>query len=171
MQPAWPAKTCNPHPARRILLHVQRVFLGLLSAVLLAACSHVAWTRSTFRVLGASPPELELRIVRHLDTVVQGPDIEEDQTLVLVVREYRLNEPIRVPSPNVSVTFVGKRFGPPSHAVDSRGKITVRAVSAERVTAHLDLCVLASTRDGSYRSTERFRGEYIFRADSTVTTK
>lgn len=103
--------------------------------------------------------------MRHLDTILSGPDIEEDQTLLINLYDYRLNEPIRLPAHNVRVTFRGERFGPSSHALDVAGCILIRTATVERVVARLDLRIHASTRAGTYRSTERFRGEYIFRAE------
>ena len=47
-----------------------------------AACgySHIGETRAVFDRVGNG---LTLRVDRHLDTVMRGPDIEEDQQLIL----------------------------------------------------------------------------------------
>jgi len=62
--------------------HIMRTVIAVSLVALFAGCaySHVASTGSTFQQPTTGGP-LELRIARHLDTIVPGPDDEEDQSL------------------------------------------------------------------------------------------
>jgi hypothetical protein len=131
--------------------------------ILASACSysHVATTSGTFNRVAQSGP-LVLKISRHLDTVVRGPDSEEDQLLVLEVHDYQLNQRLPIPSDKVSAQFTVTRFGPRSIGENFTGFLIVRKVGTDQVDAHLHLNVTARTESGDYTQTAKFRGEYSF---------
>ena len=141
--------------------------------IFVSACnySHVGNPNTTFDRL--SPPlgvatneipdgPLVLRISRHLDTVIRGPDIEEDQHLVLTVQHFRIGQKLRIPSESVTPEFTVTRFGPNSRGDTFNGYIVVRKVGATRVDASLQLDVTARTSSGSYTQTAKFHGNYSF---------
>lgn len=130
---------------------------------LASACSysHIATTSTTFNHVAQSGPFV-LKITRHLDTVVRGPDSEEDQLLVLEVRDYQLSERLPIPSDKVSAQFTVTRFGPSSVGERFTGFLIVRKVSADQIDAYLHLDVVARTGSGDYTQTAKFHGEYSF---------
>ena len=139
-----------------------------------SACnySHVGPAAATFNrltppSLGAGSLEeqtspLVLRIRRHIDTILHGPDNEEDQFLVLAVRDFRLNQRLVIPSDNVTVDFTATRFGPSSKGQAYAGYLIVKKVTPNKVDAYLRLDVTASTPSGSYTQTEKFHGNFTF---------
>ena len=142
-------------------------------AVLASACSysHIGPAVATFSrptpPLGAGSlatqvAPLTLAIRRHLDTVVHGPDNEEDQLLILKVQNYRLNVRLPVPSNTVTPDFTASRFGPTSKGQTYSGYLIIRKITPGRVEASLNLDVTASTPSGSYTQTAKFRGNYKF---------
>ena len=138
------------------------ITLGLLTLVTGCAYSHVGPAASTFQQPATGGP-LELRIARHLDTVVPGPDDEEDQTLILKVQNVRLNQRLKIPSDNVTPEFTATRFGPRSTGESYSGYVILRKITPGQVNAYLHLDVIARTESGAYKQTERFRGNYSFR--------
>ena len=145
-----------------------------------SACSysHLGPAVATFNrptpPLGAGQLEtqvapLVLAIRRHVDTIVKGPDVEEDQLLVLTVHNFHLNERLPIPSDTVSPDFSVSRFGPPSHGQTYVGFLIIRKIAADKVEAYLHLDVTASTPSGSYTQTAKFYGNYTFaRTDEDV---
>lgn len=133
------------------------LFVGLL---LLTGCSHVAATRGTFSI-GPREKVLVLRLTRHVDTVVRGPDSEEDQLLVLEVPRWNIGQRQTIPG-DVHAKFSVQRFGPPSVGDSYRGFLIVQSLTDKQVVATLNLVVTASTADNTYKQTARFRGEYTF---------
>ena len=142
-------------------------------AVLTSACSysHIGPAVATFNrptpPLGAGSLEtqvapLTLAIRRHLDTVVHGPDIEEDQLLVLKVHNYRLNVRLPIPSNTVTPDFTASRFGPTSKGQTFSGYLIIRRITPGSVEASLHLDVTASTLSGKYTQSAKFRGDYKF---------
>ncbi len=133
--------------------------------------SHIASTSATFNrvapALGADatqapPGPLVLKIARHLDTVVRGPDTDEDQLLVLEVRDFRLNQRLTIPSGNVTPEFTATRFGPRSKGESFNGYLIMSKISSNQVAAYLHLDLTARTESGSYIQTAKFHGEYKF---------
>jgi hypothetical protein len=112
--------------------------------------------------LEAQTSPLMLRISRHLDTVLRGPDNEEDQVLVLEVRDFRLNQRLAIPSDNVTADFTATRFGPSSKGQGYAGYLIVKKVTPNKVEVSLHLDVTASTASGSYTQTAKFRGNFAF---------
>ena len=159
-----------PHADRVAWLQVP-VLLGTLSmALLLAGCaySHIATSVSTFEQ-PVTNGALELRITRHLDTIVHGPDDEEDQVLTLRLRDVRLNEKLKIPSDGVTPEFVVTRFGPRSNGEEFKGYVIVQKIGSKRVDAYLHLDVVARTASGTYKQTAKFHGNYNFRRRSEET--
>ncbi len=105
---------------------------------------------------------LILRISRHLDEVIRGPDPEEDQVLVLTVRNFRTGQKLKIPSENVTPEFTAIRFEPSSHGDTYAGYLIVRKVGATKVDASLHVNVTARTSSGSYTETAKFHGNYSF---------
>lgn len=131
------------------------VLLGLM----LTGCAHVDSTRGTFS--SGHEKNLVLRLTRHVDTVVRGPDDEEDQVLLLEVRQWKIGERQSIPG-DVAATFTVQRFGPASTGDTYKGFIIVRSVESKKAVAELNLVVTAKTADNSYKQTARFRGRYTF---------
>ena len=147
-------------------------------AALASACSysHIGQTMATFTRLEtasatetnhASDAPLVLNIRRHIDTVLRGPDIEEDQHLRLEVRRVRLNQRLSVPSDKVIADFTATRFGPPSKGVDFSGFLIVTKIATNLVTANVHVDVTARTESGSYTEQVKFRSEYKFFREAT----
>ena len=147
--------------------------LVICLAALASACSysHIGSTSATFSrvppALGADAVPapggpLVLKINRHLDTVMRGPDTDEDQLLVLEVRDFRLNQRLAIPSEDVTAEFTATRFGPRSTGNSFSGFLILRKVGAKQVVAYLHLDVTASTADARYVQTAKFRGEHKF---------
>ena len=76
---------------------------AIIFLVLLAGCAHVAATRATFSRQADGP--VVLRLARHLDTIVRGPDSEEDQFLELELQRATPGQRLRIPSDDVAVHF------------------------------------------------------------------
>lgn len=138
-----------------------------------SACnySHVGPAAATFSrpapplgagSLQAQAGPLVLRVRRHLDTVVRGPDNEEDQLLVLAVRDFQLNRKLQIPSDNVTPEFTATRFGPSSKGQDFTGYLVVKKITPRKVDAYLHIDVTASTAAGSYTQTAKFHGNFSF---------
>ena len=143
--------------------------IGLTTLTSACSYSHIASTSATFTrvapALGADAAQtgsLVLKITRHLDTVLRGPDIDEDQLLVLEVRDFRLNQRLTIPSENVTPEFTATRFGPRSTGNSFSGFLILRKTSADQIVAYLHLDVTASTANGRYVQTAKFRGEHKF---------
>ena len=152
---------------------MRALILTIGLTILASACSysHIGTTSATFirpaPAIGtdtAPPPAgpLVLQIRRHLDTVIRGPDTEEDQLLVLTVRDFGLNQRLAVPSANVTPEFTATRFGPTSTGDSFLGYLIVKTVATNQVTAYVHVDVTAHTESGSYTQRAKFRGEYKF---------
>jgi hypothetical protein len=152
---------------------MKRITLAICLTIFASACnySHVGPPATTFNrpppPVGAVADEtpggpLILRIRRHLDTVVHGPDSDEDQLLVLTVQDFRIGQKLKIPSESVTPEFTVTRFGPGSLGDTFAGYLVVRKVSATKVDASLHLDVTARTRAGSYEQTAKFHGNYHF---------
>ena len=142
---------------------MMKTFAAAILAALFTGCaySHVASTAGSFRQ-SESGASLRLQISRHLDTVVPGPDDEEDQLLALEVRDFRPNERLKIPSENVTPEFTVTRFGPRSKGESFSGFIIVKKITADQVDAYLRLVITARTESGTYTQRVKFRGEYSF---------
>ena len=147
-------------------------FVAVLTTFV-SACnySHVGPAAATFSrpapslgagSLQAQAGPLVLRVRRHLDTVVRGPDNEEDQLLVLAVRDFQLNRKLRIPSDNVTPEFTATRFGPSSKGQGFTGYLVVKKITLRKVDAYLHIDVTASTASGSYTQTAKFHGNFSF---------
>jgi hypothetical protein len=152
---------------------MKTIILAVCLAIFSSACnySHVGGPNTTFNrgtpPLGTATNDtpgapLVLRISRHLDTVMRGPDSEEDQFLVLTVRDFRPGQKLKIPSEKVTCEFTATRFGPSSHGDTFVGYLIVRKVTATKVDASLHLDVKARTNSGSYTQTAKFHGTYSF---------
>ena len=108
-----------------------------------------------------------LKLERHMDTIVRGPDIEEDQFLELELHEVQIGKRLTIPSDAVTVRFSVKRFGLSSQGNAYRGYVIVKAVAKEQVVATLKLEVTAITSDGAYTQTAKFHGDYTFFRDKS----
>jgi hypothetical protein len=102
-----------------------------------------------------------------VDTILHGPDIEEDQLLVLEVHDFRINQRLQIPSDSVAPQFTVTRFGPSSKGDTFTGYLIVKKVTARRVEAYVHVDVTASTTSGSYTQTAKFHGNYTFRGGNT----
>ena len=147
------------------------IIVSLLAVASACSYSHIGSTSATFYRATPAPDAdaaqaqsgpFILKIRRHLDTVIRGPDTEEDQLLVLDVRDIRLNQRLKIPSENVTAEFTATRFGPRSTGNSFSGFLILRKVGANQVVAYLHLEVTASTADGRYVQTAKFRGEHKF---------
>ena len=105
---------------------------------------------------------LVLRVRRHVDTILHGPDNEEDQLLVVEVRNFQFNHKLQIPSDNVTLEFVATRFGPSSKGQGFGGYLVVKKITPREVDAYLHINVMASTASGSYTQTEKFHGDFTF---------
>ena len=148
-----------------------RTIIAASLLALASACSysHVASTSATFNRVGpaadgdaAQSGPLVLKIGRHLDTVLRGPDIEEDQLLVLEVRGFRLNQRLGIPSEDVTPEFTATRFGPRSKGESFTGYLIIKNISTNQVAAYVHVDVTAHTESGRYTQTAKFHGEYKF---------
>ena len=131
----------------------------LTGAVLVSGCAHIAATKTTFTQSGGT---LVLQIDRHVDELMHAPDLEEDQTLVLELRDYRIGERLVVPSAQALARLEVQRFGPTSHGQEFTGWVIVRKVTAAKIVAGVKLAVIARTTTGNYVQTEKFNGQYQF---------
>jgi hypothetical protein len=155
--------------------------IALVLMMLASACSysHIGPAIGTFSrptpPVGAGSLEsqvgpLVLQIARHVDTVMNGPDNEEDQTLILQAHGYRLNQRLPIPSDNVTPDFTATRFGPTSKGQNYSGYLIIRKITGGRVEAYLHLDVTASTASGKYTQTAKYDGNYTFRhSDEDIT--
>ena len=142
----------------------------LLALGLACGYSHVGKPFTTFQrpappVGGAGETPngpLVLRISRHIDTILRGPDTDEDQLLVLKVHDFELGKRIKIPSENVTAEFTATRFAPTSRGETYTGFLIVRKITADKVDAYLHLDVTANTANGSYAQTAKFHGDYSF---------
>jgi hypothetical protein len=152
---------------------MRTIILAVCLTIFGSACnySHVGIPNTTFSrlppPLGAATnattsTTLVLRISRHLDEVIRGPDPEEDQHLVLTVQNFRIGQKLKIPSENVTPEFTVIRFEPSSHGDTFAGYLIIRKVSATKVDASLHLDVTARTSSGSYTETAKFHGNYSF---------
>ena len=152
---------------------MKTIMLAVFLAIFGSACnySHIGPPNTTFSrpspPLGVATNEtpdgpLVLNISRHLDTVIRGPDVEEDQLLVLTVRDFRVGEKLQIPSASVTPEFTATRFGPSSRGDTFVGYLIVRKISRTKVDASLRLAVVARTSSGSYTQTAKFHGAYSF---------
>ena len=152
---------------------MKATLLTIALAAFASACSysHVGPATATFvhpapavdaGVLAVQAGPLVLRISRHVDTIMNGPDNDEDQLLVLEVHDFRLNERLAVPSDSVAPQFTATRFGPSSKGDSFKGFLIVKKVTPRRVSAYLYIDVTASTASGSYTQTAKFHGDYKF---------
>jgi len=157
---------------------MKTTLLAVVLAAFASACSytHIGPATSTFvrpapavdaGSLAAQAGPLVLRISRHVDTILRGPDIEEDQLLVLEVHDFRINQRLQIPSDSVAPQFTVTRFGPSSKGDAFTGYLIVKKVTARRVEAYVHVDVTASTTSGSYTQTAKFHGNYTFRGGNT----
>jgi hypothetical protein len=131
-----------------------------LAVLLYAGCAHVDTVNGTFTQRAGAPTVL--KIERHMDTIVSGPDIEEDQTLILELRRIEIGKRLVIPSDDVTARFTVKRFGPGSKGQGFKGYIIVKSVSKSELVATLKLELTAKTSDGEYKETPTFHGDYTF---------
>ena len=134
--------------------------LAITVLLALAGCAHVASTKSTFSHSARKP--LVLTIHRHVDTIVRGPDSEEDQFLVLRLHDTTIGKRIVIPSSAVQAEFAAVRFGPESRGETYQGVIVLKSIGPKEVVAALSLNVTATTLDKSYKQTAKYRGDYTF---------
>ena len=132
----------------------------LLVALLCAGCAHVDTTSGTFSHPPGAPMVLTLE--RHMDTIFNGPDIDEDQTLTIELQRVEIGKRVTIPSENVTVRFGVQRFGLGSTGKSFQGFIIVKSVKKDEVVATLKLLVVAATKDGSYTEEARFHSDYTF---------
>jgi hypothetical protein len=169
------APSCPNSVFQRLLdrLPTVKTRTALLIAVMLACgCAHTTLTSATFSheaalsaANTAAAPDhhhLVLQITRHVDTIINGPDIDEDQLLVLDLRNFRLQQRLPIPSAEVSPRLTITRFGPSSEGKEFRGFLIIKKISSDQVQAYVNLDVIAQTRDGSYSQKVRFRGDFVF---------
>src|SRR5437867_1529445 len=105
--------------------------LLMVGAILMLACAHVASTRATFYRQTDRP--LALTIRRHMDTIVNGPDTEEDQVLVLELQNVAVGKRLLIPSDDVTAQFSAYRFGPESRGMSYRGYIVVKNIASQQI--------------------------------------
>ena len=106
--------------------------VGGMALGLAGGCAHIAATQATFT---RTDTALVLQVDRHVEEIVRGPDIEEDQTLVLELRDYQIGKWLAVPSTNATARLEVRRFGAPSHGEVFAGWVKVRKVTATKVVA------------------------------------
>ena len=124
-----------------------------------SGCAHIAATKATFSQTGNG---LVLQIDRHMDELLHGPDIEEDQTLVLELHDYPVGKWQAIPSPQAVARLEVRRFGPTSQGEVFTGWVKVCRVTDAKVSADLKLVVTARTASGNYVQTTKFKGRYSF---------
>jgi hypothetical protein len=154
-------------------LRVRIIAEAAALAIFVSACnySHIGPAAATFSQpvpplgggsLQAQAGPLVLRVRRHVDTILHGPDDEEDQLLVVEVRNFRINHRLQIPSDNVTPDFTATRFGPSSKGQAFAGYLIVKKITPRKVDAYLHIDVTASTASGSYTQTEKFHGNFTF---------
>jgi hypothetical protein len=141
----------------------------LIACGCLCGCEQPAVTNASFfheasiaTPQGGTANHLVLQLGRHADELLSGPDIDEDQLLVLDIRDFRLNQKLAIPSANVSPRLSINRFGPPSQGKEFHGFLVVKSLSTNLVTVVLDLNAVAETDDNSYSEKTRFKGQFKF---------
>jgi hypothetical protein len=156
-----------------MILRIRTIALAAALTTFVSACnySHVGPAATTFSqpppplgggALAAQAGPLVLRVRRHVDTILHGPDNEEDQLLTVEVRNFQLNHKLQIPSDRVTPGFVATRFGPSSTGQVFRGYLIVKRITPHKVDAYLHIDVVASTPSGSYTQTEEFHGNLTF---------
>ena len=138
---------------------LSKLLVGLMLLCFSSGCAHIAATRATFAHTGDG---LLLQIDRHMEELIHGPDIEEDQTLVLELRDYPIGKWVAVPSPNATARLEVRRFGPASKGEVFTGWVKVRKVTEAKVVADVKLVVTARTAKGDYVQTTKFKDQYQF---------
>ena len=134
--------------------------LTLLSLIFLCGgCAHIGLTKGTFT---QTETALVLQIDRHMEDLMHAPDLEEDQTLVLELHNYQVDERMLVPSAKAVARLEVKRFGPTSQGDLFSGWVMVRKVTGSNVVAKVNLVVTARTPSGNYVQTEKFDKQYNF---------
>jgi len=157
---------------------MKSTLLAIALTAFTSACSysHIGPASATFSSpaapagagsLVAQAGPLVLRISRHVDTILNGPDNDEDQLLVLHVHDFRLNQRLPIPSDYVAPQFTVRRFGPSSKGDGFNGFLIMKKVTPGKVDAYLHVDVTASTVSGSYTQTAKFHGDYTFTRGST----
>ena len=137
--------------------------MAFLSTLVLGCnYSHIAYTNATLASPVTESGSLVLKINRHVDTVVKGPDIEEDQVLVITVHNVALNKKLLIPSDDVTADFTASRFGPSSKGDNYQGYLILNKVTKNRVEATVYLDLVARTESREYSQTEKYRGKYEF---------
>jgi hypothetical protein len=99
-----------------------------------------------------------------MDEMIQGPDTEEDQVLVLHVQDYQIGKKLTVPSENVAAEFNVTRFGPESRGDEFKGYIVLNKVLQDKVeaTMHLDVTAHTVSTKTHYTEVAKFHGNYVF---------
>jgi len=135
----------------------------------LCGCVQPEVTRASFLHETAAPAQeaapgdhLVLQLGRHADDLLSGPDIDEDQLLVLDVRNFKLNQRLAIPSKEVTAHLGIARFGPPSEGKEYHGFLIVKSITTNEVKVVLNLNVVAETDDNSYTEKTRFNSQYTF---------
>ena len=139
--------------------HLTKLVVMLIAICAVSGCAHIAATKATFTQTG---PALVLQIDRHMEELVHGPDIEENQTLVLELRDYRIGERLIVPSAKAMARLEVQRFGPTSRGEAFTGWVRVRKVTEAKIAADINLIVTARTATGHYTQTVKFSDQYMF---------
>jgi hypothetical protein len=132
----------------------------IVVALLCAGCAHVDTSSGVFSQRPGGP--MVLMIERHMDTIANGPDIEEDQTLTIELRRVEIGKRLAIPSDDVTVRFAVRRFGPSSEGKSFQGFIIVKSVKNDEVVATLQLRVVAKTKDGTYTQEVKFHSDCAF---------
>ena len=132
---------------------------GLIGLLAVSGCAHIAATKATFTHTGS---ELVLQIDRHMEEIVRGPDIEEDQTLVLELRDYQVGERLEVPSAKAVARLEVRRFGPTLEGSVYTCWVRIRKVTDAKIVADVKLVVTATTSAGHDVRTATFNNQYQF---------
>lgn len=146
-------------------MKILQMIVLIAGVVTLGGCAHNGPVRAVFIQDNQLPPPAEggplvVKITRHVDTIVNGPDIEEDQRLVLNLTRVEVGKKILIPSPTVAARFVATRFGPTSTGQQFQGYVLVKSVSETHVVIKLDLDVVAKTVSGGYTHHAKFSDTY-----------
>ena len=139
--------------------HWHKLAVVLIGLCAVNGCAHIAATTTTFTQTDTA---LRLQIDRHVEGILHGPDIEEDQVLVLELRDYRIGERLAVPSAKAMARLEVQRFGPSSRGEVFTGWVRVRKVTAAKIVAQVQLVVAARTTTGHYTQTAKFNDQYEF---------
>jgi hypothetical protein len=137
----------------------QSVRFLILILLLGSGCASITSTLTTYsRVDGA----LVLTVQRHKDEILYAPDTDEDQTLVLELKNYKIGERLKVPSDKAVVHFDVDRFGASSHGDEYAGYVIVKSDNESLVKAYIKITLQARTDDNTYKQHEVFNGDYVF---------